>query len=591
MLYHIRVKKLDSVKKPKALISLLLKLIGCLSIAVFLVVAGLLIGAYFINNKTDVGADLIIPIVRTLIIVFPIDLVLLFIIFTFASVYHLLSKKNVVVKNVDSLFELSRTTLILFDESEIFRGKHCSVKEVVPLAHQNKNEIIDIVGSIASLVKNSDSIIHAIQRLSFIPVFSDSEVVSEDGYYLATYKEKKYVLGENGSFKYRQEEFVRTKIEPYLVKGYEVLLVGSYEKDIKTGKYADFADVFGVIVIKNEANKDYIDMVKYFQNRDVKVKILSSNNAVMASQQANAIGINNAGKFISLNSLSDIDERLVDEFYVFGGLSKKQKQQIISTLESQGEVVTTFACTEDTHNSNCVISTRDDINADIILSKDASPMSPYRESVSLSNKVYRMLTLLLYKTFFVDLYLVMASILSMTGLAYTYKPIGLGIIFTLMAALSIIFDQERIEPPSINKMWRKVLISLCLSSIVVAVFLSLYALQVHEVLYTGINDINVCLSMCGISLIIGTTISVFNLYLPMNKRRVIILSVVLFVIVGVTGLLWGLSYGLDKELLGLCFNKFNGQNIVSLAIALFIYISIYFTINYLIDNYNERGEE
>ena len=56
MLYYIRVKKLDSVKKPKALISLLLKLIVCLSIVVFLVVAGLLIGAYFINNKTDVGA-------------------------------------------------------------------------------------------------------------------------------------------------------------------------------------------------------------------------------------------------------------------------------------------------------------------------------------------------------------------------------------------------------------------------------------------------------------------------------------------------------------------------------------------------------
>ena len=585
------MRKLDSVKKPKALISFLLKSIICISVLVFLIVTGLLVGAYFNNGKNDVSNDLVFPIIRSFIIIFPIDLILIFIIFVLATVYHLVNKKHVVVKKADSLFELSRTTLIYFDETDIFQGKNCSVKEVVALSSKNKNEIIDIVGSIAFQIKNANPVIHSLQMLSYIPVFSDDEVSEEDNYYLANYKGQKYVLGENGSFKYRQEEFIKTKVEPYLLKGYEVLLVGSFEKDIKTGKYADFADVFGLIIIKNEVNNDYKDMVRYFQNRDVKVKVLSSGNAVMASQQANAVGVNNAGKFISLNSHSEINEHLINEFSVFGGLSKKQKQQVIALSENQGEVVTTFAHSEDTHNSNCVISSRDDINADVVLGKESSPMTPFREGVTLSNKIYRVFTLLLFKSLFVDLYLIIGSILAVMGYSYNYKPMGLGVLFALLAGLSIAFDYERIEPPSLINMWRKTLISFGLCSLTMVTFFVMHALQIKGLLYTGIIDYNVCLSMCGIILIIGVAITSINLYIPTNKHRAIILSIILALIIAVTGFIWGLSYGLGKEILGLCFHKFNGQNIISLIIALFMLTSLYILINYLIDNYKERGEQ
>ena len=585
------MQKLYSVKKPQALVSLLLKLVLCLSIVVFLVVAGLVVAAYFINNKTNVGEELITPLFRVFIFILPIDLAILFLLVTFASTFYLLSKKNVTVKSVNSLFELSRTTVLLFDESEMVRGKNCVVKEVVPLGKQNENEIIDIVGSIVSLIKNDNSVIHAIQKLSFIPVFSNSEVIIENNYYLASYKDRKYVFGEYGSFKYRQEEFVKTKVEPYLLKGFKTLLVGSYEIDVKTGKYNEFADVFGIIVIKNEINPDYKKLVEEYQNHGVKVKMISSHNAVMASENANAMGVSNAGKYISLNPLSDINKNTVNDYSVFGGLNEKQKQQIISLLQEQGEVVSVFASSKDSGNANCVVSNQCDIKADVVMSNDSSPLEVSKESVLLSNKAYRIFTLLIFKALYVDLYLIIAAVFTMSGYAFNYRPVGLGSLFALIAGVSIIFDNERKDPPSFTIMWRKILLSFGLSSLVLAAFFILYALQNNGILYTGINDLETCLSMCGLVLVMGASITTINLYLPSNKRRIIILSVVLTLFIGVTALLWILSTYFEKPLLGICFNKFNGQDNVSLAIALFMFASTYLIVNYLIDNYKERGDE
>ena len=585
------MKKLDSVKKPKALISLLLKWVLCASIIVFLVVAGLLIGSYFLHGKTNVTEDLITPIFKALIIILPIDLVLLFLVYTFSSSFPLLYKKNVTVKKDRALYELARTSVVVFDEDEIFKGDGCSIKEVVSIGKKNENEIIDIIGSIANLLRNGDPVINAILRYSFIPLFPDSEVVEENGYYSLCYKGQKYVLGKFDSFKYRQEEFVKNKTEPYHLKGFETMLVGVCEKELNSEKYTEFADVFGIIVIKNEVNADFKKMVEMYQNKGIKVKMISSHNPVMASEQANALGVINAGKYLSLKSTSNIDENMVNNYTVFGNLSDEQKQLVIHCLEKQGEVVSTFTNCSSSYNSNCIISQKEEKGVDVVLPKEVSPIDVIKEGVILSNKTYRAFTLILFKSLYVYLYMIMASVFTMMGYAFNYKPIILGTIFALLTCIAILFDKERDLSPSFRIMWRKIILSFGLSSLILAVIFVLYVLQYNEVVYTGLNDVEACFTMCGLVLIIGASITTINLFLPINKRRIIILSILLAIFVATTALLWGLSIHFNIPLMGISFNKLNGQNNITLAIALFMFASTYLIVNYLVDNFKERGDE
>ena len=119
----------------------------------------------------------------------------------------------------------------------------------------------------------------------------------------------------------------------------------------------------------------------------------------------------------------------------------------------------------------------------------------------------------------------------------------------------------------------------------------LYFLQHYEVAYTGINDLNVCLTLCGTVFALTIPVILFSMYKPFNNYRIISFSSLVAFILGALASIWGLSTYLERNIMGFYFYMFNGQNILSLAIVIVLYVSLYIIINYLIDNYKKGGDQ
>ena len=571
------MKKLDSVQKRMSFIYKLIAFFSCLSLLLFFITSGLLVVSYFINNQSDAWNNIVFPILRTFLLIFPIEGIIVFFLISLYTKYKLVSKKRVEVKSAGPFYDFSRFNCLVIDEGESLFNERCAIKEVVPIGKEKENQIVDIVGSIASKVDNEDPMIYALGQLSYIPLYIDDEIEVRESGYLTNYNGRKYVLGKLGSFKYRAEELVKNKIEPYLLKGYEIDLVGRYEYDEKNKKYMEFADVFGIIVAKNEINDDARAAIKHFQNMGKEVKLLSSGNALAASEQANAIGIKNSEKFIHGDIYGD--------YVVYGGLNKKQKQQLIDNLEKEGKVVLVFSSWDDISNANCSLSLSDKSSADILVpEKDASIINTYEESVSFANKLKKVFVLETFKTVFVGLYLLITASLSLAGFSYDYRSIYLGVVLTTIVMILLAFDEDRVAE---RRFFARLLSSSILTLLSIVTLFVLYFLQYYEVAYTGINNINVCLTLCASVFALIIPVVFFSLYKPFNNYRIISFSTLLAFILGVLGALWAF----ERNIMGFYFYMFNGQNILSLIIIVVLYVTLYIISNYLLDNYFKGGDK
>ena len=580
------MKKLDSVKKPFPFIYKLLLLITSITVIFFLIVFVLLLISYFISNKSDVGKDLVFPLLRCLLIVLPIDGLLIFV-FTSLLCIRKLNKKNASVKRISSMFDLSRTNYLCVDEKEILSSRASSIKEIVPLGKENENEIIDIIGSIASTVRDDNPVISAIQHLSYIPLFNNQKTEVDNGNYYAIYKEDKFVLGHINSFKYRSEEFIKTKVEPYLLKGYEILLVGKFIFDKQNNKYAEFADIFGIIVAKNEINYEIKDAILFLQNKGVEIKLLTSSSPFGMSEIAKNIGIKNAEKYINNRNDSTIDNSSINNYCVIGGLSPKGKEKVVSILQKDGGVVTTLSNEDSIANSNCSISLKEESNADIVINpKELSLIDLIKESSIYNNKLRRVGLMMFYRLVFSILFVVASAIMSLMGYNFNYRSVGLGIVVIILLSIALLFVKDDNEP--IGKIQYKAIVISVLSLFSISTIFVMYFLQLNQLVYTGINNMQTCYSMCGVIFVLLTPFVLFSSLLPLNKKRFLPFSIMVGLLIAGAAILWWLSVYLNQGLLGLYFNLFNGQNILSIGSIVVMFVSIYFVVNYLIDNYNKE---
>lgn len=576
------MQKLDIVKKPKAFIYKVIALLTCFSVAAILIVVTLLIISYFVQGKTDITNQLVLPILRYSLLILPIDGVLVFLLCSLLLVRKLLNKKNTSLRSVGAFYDFARSDYIVIDEGESLFNNKYSLKEVLRLSTENDNQIIDIVGSMSSKVNNDDPLIYMLQQLSYIPLYFDSEVEVRDDSYLVNYKNCKYILGRNGSFKYRAEELVKNKVEPYIKKGYEIFLVGKYEFNKNENKYAEFASVFGVIVAKNEINDDLKNAIKYFQNENKTVLLFSSGNAIAASEQAKAIGLKNAERYIS-NSIDD-------GYVVYGDLSKEQKRELISKLQKEGNIVSLYSSVDGIDNSNCSFSFSELSKAKLVISeKDTTVLDVYKESISFTNKLKKIFVVEVYKTIFVSLFAIMLSIFSLLGHNYDYRSVGLGSIFTVVILIGILFDNDTVVHKI--RLADKIISLSLLSTLSLVTVAILYFLQLNEVAYTGINDINACVTLFGAIFAITVPVVLLSFIGPLNQYRIISCSSLFAFVIASMGTIWLLSINLKRNIMGFYFNMFNGQNNLTLLLILVLFFSIYFVSSYLVDNYNEGGDE
>ena len=214
-------------------------------------------------------------------------------------------------------------------------------------------------------------------------------------------------------------------------KGYRVVGLcetnGAYDEKLagKNGKLIAF------FVLEDHIRKDAVETIDWFKKNNVKIKIISGDDAITVSKIAMRVGVEGYDRYVSLENVS-LQEvaQLASKFTVFGRVTPEQKHILIKTLKTQGNTV---AMTGDGVNdtlalkeADCSIAMADgsevarNISHLVLLESNFSALpSIVREGRQIVNNVQKSSVLYLMKTLFTMMLCVTTLVLR---ISYPFTP-------------------------------------------------------------------------------------------------------------------------------------------------------------------------
>ncbi len=248
---------------------------------------------------------------------------------------------------------------------------------------------------------------------------------------------------------------VEEMISAHAAEGERVLILVRHGDDVLENEGIAMA----LIAISDRIRPGAKETIASFQEQGVTLKVISGDHAETVSTIAAGVGINNADKYISCESLTD--EELVEsaeKYAVFGRVTPEQKVLLVKTLRVNGHTV---AMTGDGVNdtlalkeSNCAIAMADGsemarkVAHIVLMDSDFSALPEVvKEGRRCINNVRQSSVLYLMKTIF-TIILSIISVLTLSGYPFEPKQFLLLEMFIIGAAsvlLAIEPNNKRIE--------------------------------------------------------------------------------------------------------------------------------------------------
>ena len=321
------------------------------SIRLFIRVIGVLIpfvaAAMFFINWRATGSDMSLTIQFTgavIIGMIPSGLLLLT---TFAMAIGVmrLAKKQTLVQDLYSLEMLARVNVLCLDKTGTITDGRMTVNDVMILNNFVENPLEEVMGSIlGALDDNNQTSIALYNRFGHSTALQATATVP----FSSKRKLSAVTFGEAGTFAMGAPEFVLRPMPPkidkivkqYAAAGMRVLLLAYSPSPISGGRLPSLFRPAAIITLADNIRSDAIDTIKWFRENDVDIKIISGDNPVTVSEVARRVGVKNAGQYISLDGLTDLEvENVANQYTVFGRVTPEQKAILVRTIKKQGNTV------------------------------------------------------------------------------------------------------------------------------------------------------------------------------------------------------------------------------------------------------------
>lgn len=219
--------------------------------------------------------------------------------------------------------------------------------------------------------------------------------------------------------------------------GKRVLLLG-FSKDIVEEGILPSLEIVATIELSDPLRKNAKEMLGFFKNEGVMVKIISGDNPLTVSSISKQAGLEDYESYIDLSKIENDEEiiDLVDEYSIFARVSPNQKSLIVQALQSKGHTV---AMTGDGVNdvialrqADCSITLPEasdvakQVSQIVLLNSDFSVLKDIlMEGRRVVNNITNVARIFFIKT----LYSVMLSILNIiTCTAFPFIPIQITLI-------------------------------------------------------------------------------------------------------------------------------------------------------------------
>ncbi len=331
------------IKKPNSqIMKTINRIILTLSIAI-IPVGVLLFYSQFKMQGNNIH-DTVVSCVAAIIGMIPEGLVLLVSTVLAVSVIRL-SKRKVLVQELYCIETLARVDVLCLDKTGTITEGSLDLEQIIPCSDVNEQEIGHMLSDIVNGLQDDNATSNAIKE-KFNFDFSGNVTAkcpfsSERKYSGITIDGKTYIMGA--------AECVLTDslMEEYntacdgIFEGLRKLVLVQSNQPIVNCQVPDDIKLLAVIIIKDKIRKNAKETLRYFKEQDVKLKVISGDNAKTVSTIAREVELDDWDKYVDLSKLNDDKQvcEAAEKYTIFGRVTPDKKRLLIQTLKANGHTV------------------------------------------------------------------------------------------------------------------------------------------------------------------------------------------------------------------------------------------------------------
>ncbi len=345
-----------------------------------------------------------------------------------------LSRKKVLVQDLYSIETLARVDCICLDKTGTLTTGKMTVKDIIPADGVEKSALKNALELILAHVKTNNATGKALHASSLLDPSTratdeiDVEVIpfsSDRKYSGIKIKNTEYDLG---ALKFISDNKAFHAAEKSLKGIYRVLAVVK-----KTDKKET---LLGFVRLEDEIRKDAPEIVNYFYDNNIDIKIISGDDLKNVTNISTLVGVKNLNG-VDLSTLKHQNyKKLVKEYGIFTRVTPNQKKELVRALKEQGSTV---AMTGDGVNdilamkeADCSIAIGDGSDAArrasklVLLKSNFSAVpSIIDEGRQTINNLERSATLFLAKTVYAT---ILAVVFVILPFSYPFSPIEMSLL-------------------------------------------------------------------------------------------------------------------------------------------------------------------
>ncbi|MFD9339154.1 HAD-IC family P-type ATPase [Streptomyces sp. NPDC060028] len=389
-----------------------------------------------------------------------------------------LGRKQCLVQELPAIEGLARVDVVCLDKTGTLTEGGMDVTECRPLGGADASYVKKVLGALGESDPRPNASLQAI-----IDAYPDSAewrcteslpFSSARKYSGASFSEGD---GENNTWLLGAPDVLLPSGDPALdeinalnEQGLRVLLLARAARELDDTDVATGVRPTALIVLEQRLRPDAADTLRYFDDQDVKAKVISGDNAVSVGAVAGKLGLPGAENTVDARKLPTAQAEMAEVLVgnsVFGRVSPQQKRDMVAALQSKGHTV---AMTGD--GVNDVLALKDaDIGvsmgsgseatravAQIVLLNNSFSTLPsvVAEGRRVIGNITRVATLFLVKTVYSVL---LAVLVVCSQVEYPFLPRHLTLLSTLTIGIPAFFlalapNTERAKPNFVKRVMR-----------------------------------------------------------------------------------------------------------------------------------------
>lgn len=255
-----------------------------------------------------------------------------------------LARKKVLVRELSCIEMLARVDTLCLDKTGTITDGSMTVEDIVPLNGESAESVKSLIAGV--LAATGDDNMTAVALKNFVGEIDYPDATGHIPFSSAR-KYSAATLNGNGTIAIGAAEFMfkapgrdfNNRCNALLKQGLRVLAVGKSKKAIK-GDGIDGLEPIAIIVLQDTIRSDAPEIIGWFRDNNVDVKVISGDNPLSVSVIAQKVGVKDADKYVSLEGMTD--EQVADaanKYTVFGRVTPEQKAILVRSMKAAGRTV------------------------------------------------------------------------------------------------------------------------------------------------------------------------------------------------------------------------------------------------------------